>query len=136
MSFPSLIQNKGITSTFTARLGNMTAKGILTLKHTQLQTQLRKVYSSSNKITSGATTIVSIFKNKEQRKANTRINTTSNYHWVLFMHFTSYLYPGWILGGYKNPTNAMCVKPAIAEMTVWRFEKSQKRHLQKKGRNL
>lgn len=42
MSFPSLIQNKGITSTFTARLGNMTAKGILTLKHTQLQTQLRK----------------------------------------------------------------------------------------------
>lgn len=43
MSFPSLIQNEGITSTFTARLGNMTAKGIFTLK----QMQLRK---SSNKL--------------------------------------------------------------------------------------
>lgn len=37
MSFPSMIQNEGITSAFIARLGNMTAKGIFTLKQTQLR---------------------------------------------------------------------------------------------------
>lgn len=28
------------------------------------------------------------------------------------------IYAGWILGGCKNPINATCVKPAIAEITV------------------
>lgn len=37
MSFPSLNQNEGVTSTFTATLGNTTAKGIFTLKQMQLR---------------------------------------------------------------------------------------------------